>query len=329
MSIASDCELCNDLCIQLGNSVRRNKTDAILLSGGLDSTVLASILRPELAITVVGQNNAADLGYSRKAAKMFCSKHIIITVEVELLPELIEFVVHAMKTFDPIEIRNSIVLLAGIRCSKQAGYESVMTGDGGDELFAGYNFLSRYYTDPVRLQEEVQRLWNVMHFSSLKLGKLENVQVETPFLDNSFAEFAKSIPVHCKIGMNMGRMWGKFILRKCFENTLGELSWRDKMALEVGSGIEPAISTLVESTIDNSRYRNGVDEATKQQVKIRSKEHLYYYELFLNHFEPPSYDRVTVASSAKCPDCHAYIAPDGRFCRTCGAFPVTPIPWLL
>ena len=201
------------LVLLLQESVERNRAGALLLSGGLDSSILASILRPDYSVTAGFDRNAPDLEFAKKVAKKYSKRHVEVFFEDRMV-ELAEQVIRIFKTFDPIEIRNSVVALAGIGQAKSDGYSSIMTGDGGDELFAGYNYLSRYYSDPEKLGSELRRLWEIMHFSSKKLGEHVGVAVKTPFLDDAFSQFAKSLETRDKVGERDGRQWGKFILRK-------------------------------------------------------------------------------------------------------------------
>ena len=317
----SDCSTLRLLLAQVGPSPSEN---ALLLSGGLDSTILASVLKPEYAVTVILRDDAPDLSFAKKAADRFCRRHRVCKVDFDLLPELVDELVETLKTFDPIEIRNSIVALLGLREAKRDGYSSVATGDGADELFAGYNYLSRYHSDPDALQAELLRLWGLMHFSSLKLGEREKVRVVTPYLSAGFSEFAKSLDVRKKIGLHENAVWGKFILRKCFEGELGsELAWRKKMAQEEGAGSD-SIAMFVDSIMDASMFVESVEAAKQQGVRLRSKEHAYYYQSYLRHFSPPREESETECKS-RCPECLACFKTAGKFCRTCGAYPVVPV----
>ena len=107
-----------------------------------------------------------------------------------------------------------------------------MTGDGSDELFAGYNYLRRYFSHLSDLDAEVRRLWSIMDFSSKLIGKLK-MDIRLPFLQEEFATFAKSINIAMKVGAHSGQLWGKFLLRKCFEAELGEeVVWKPKFPQE-------------------------------------------------------------------------------------------------
>lgn len=313
---------CKELLERLSASVERNHADTLLLSGGLDSTILASILRPQYCVTAAFGAGAPDLAFARQVAQRYSKRHVEVVFGEEEMAEMVDVVVQTFRTFDPIEIRNSCVALAGLQRAKSDGYAKVMTGDGGDELFAGYNYLSRYYGDLKKLEQELRRLWDIMHFSSKTLGERIGVEVKTPFLDEEFASFAKSIDAADKVGERNGKKWGKFILRRCYERELGELAWRDKMAQEQGAATD-LFGNFIEKMVDDGTYANKKRVAQSEGVVIRSKEHLNYYAIFRSHFPPPVEE--SRGCSHVCPQCKACMEQGGRFCRTCGAFPVTPV----
>jgi asparagine synthase (glutamine-hydrolysing) len=311
---------CEQLVGLLVESVERNRADALLLSGGLDSSILASILHPKYSVAAGFGTDAPDLAYARQVAGKYCERHVEVIFDQNRMAGLVEQVIQIFRTFDPIEIRNSAVALAGIEQAKSDGYSTIMTGDGADELFAGYNYLSRYYSDLQKLDSELQRLWQVMHFSSIKLGEHAGVNVKMPFLDDRFASYAKSISTSEKVGEHNGRKFGKFILRRCFE-ALGELVWRSKLAQEQGAATD-RYQNYVGEMIDDLTFANKTKIARDQDgVTIRSKEHLHYYAIFRSYFPPPKEEDC----ESRCPECCGCIEPDGRFCRTCGAFPVAPV----
>jgi asparagine synthase (glutamine-hydrolysing) len=75
--------------------------------------------------------------------------------------------------------------------------------------------------------------------------------------------------------------------------------------------------------ISNSEFASKCKEIEKENVRIRTKEHLFYYTTFSKYFPPPI-EKNPVANK-RCPDCHGSFPSSGKFCRLCGAFPVTPI----
>ncbi|MGI0020479.1 MAG: asparagine synthase C-terminal domain-containing protein [Nitrososphaera sp.] len=313
---------CEELAGRLAASVQRNGADALLLSGGLDSAILATLMRPAYCVTAAFGKDAPDLAFARQVAGKYCTRHTEEVFGEQEMAGMVETVIKVFKTFDPIEIRNSCVALAALQRARADGFAKVATGDGGDELFAGYNYLSRHYGDLQRLEQELQRLWGVMHFSSRTLGRHLGIEVATPFLDGEFAEFAKGMPASEKVGERAGQKWGKFILRTCFERELGELAWRPKMAQEQGAATD-RFCNFIEQRIDDGTLANRSKTASSEGVEIRSKEHLNYYAIFRSYFPPPKEESGNCEFA--CPGCRACARKDGRFCRTCGAFPITPV----
>jgi asparagine synthase (glutamine-hydrolysing) len=313
---------CKELRCHLGRSVQRNYADALLLSGGLDSSILACIAKPKVSFTVSLGDNAPDVEYARRVAAEHSREHIVVKLTYEKLLEIIEEVVKVLRTFSPLEIRNSSVVLAGIKAAMDKGYRNIMTGDGGDELFAGYNYLSRYYADTRVLDKELRKLWKSMHFSSLYLGKITGLAVKTPFLDVKFLSYAKSIQTVEKIGEYQALRWGKFILRKCYESDLGEeIAWRPKLAQEEGAGTTN-IRSFISRKLDDRYFTLGEKNALSESTKIRDKEHLYYYLLYRKYFSAPKDEACD--GHPRCPECKGCFTTAGQFCRICGSFPVKP-----
>ena len=313
---------CTELKNLLDKSVQKNYADALLLSGGLDSSILAYVAKPRVSFTVSLGDNAPDLEYAIRVATKYSQEHIIVKLTYQNLLEIIEELVKVLKTFSPLEIRNSSVTFAGIRAAMNEGCKQIMTGDGGDELFAGYNYLSRYYVDVSALDKELHKLWNSMHFSSIYLGKVTGVDVKMPLLDKQFVSYAKSVETVEKIGNHRGLTWGKFILRKCYESKLGEeITWRPKLAQEEGAGTTN-IKSFISRKLDNESFSSGQKNALRELTKLRDKEHLYYYLLYRKYFPAPKDEACD--NHPRCTECKGCFTDRGKYCRICGSFPVEP-----
>ncbi|KAG2476832.1 MAG: Asparagine synthetase (glutamine-hydrolyzing) [Nitrosopumilales archaeon] len=193
-----------------------------------------------------------------------------------------------------------------------------MTGDGADELFAGYNFLLNKSEEDI--EKDLKRIWLIMHFPSIKLGKDLGVTVETPFLNDSVQEFAKSLPVSMKVGIKDDKKYGKWILRKAFEDKIPKsIAWRDKHPLQDGAGTSGLI-TLFDSVIIDDVFQKKKKEILEADgVNIRTKESLHYYEIYRKYYDEPA---KLLSSDIKCPYCQFAIEQNSKFCRMCGAFPI-------
>jgi len=275
-------------------------------------------MRPRLSIVTSLGRDSEDLKYANHIAKKYSDNHIECIVEFEDIIKVVPNIIQTFKTFDPLEIRNSSVIFFGIKEAKYSGYSSIVTGDGADELFAGYNYLQRYFSDLKKLQMILDNLWKIMRFSSIRIGNELGVKVNTPYLENPIYDFATSMDITKKVGSHGNKKWGKFILRKAFANELGSNVWRNKMALEQGSGFDQ-ISSKFQKVIDDEEFARESKILTNEKVKVRDKEHLYYYRIYRSIFGPPINE---ISNLPRCSFCSSPLASP-RYCYTCGAFPPT------
>lgn len=305
----------------LDKAISKCKSNSISFSGGLDSSIIAYHLREKKpqAIAIIAKDFlATDLTYSQLAAKELKIPFRIRSATTEELLEGIEECIKILKNFNNIEIRNSVVMYLALKEIKNSDEKYLLTGDGADELFAGYNFLLKKSESD--LEKDLKRIWSIMHFPALEIGKALGITVESPFLDDAVVEFAKQIPVKQKVGIKEGKKYGKFILRQIYENKLPKaIVWREKSPLQDGAGTT-GLTQLFDSIINDSSYQEKKKEFLESdQVEIRSKESLHYYETYRKYFDEPS---KLHTSDDKCPYCQFNVGFDSRFCRMCGAFPI-------
>lgn len=319
-------QMSDEYCVEVRNaltsSVQKNLSDAVLLSGGLDSSIITGIASKFVDLTgiTITYKDAPDVAYAKIIAEKHSVTHLIKHLAEEEVSDAIENVIRIMETFDPMEIRNTSVIYVSLKEIKNNGFDSVMTGDGGDELFAGYNYMRRM--DMSNLESELQRLWKTMRFSAIAIGDELGITVKTPYLDQEFIELAKRIPLNLKIMEQDGVKWGKWILRHCFEDYVTrEVAWRAKMPLEEGAGISAFARRFDSSVMDDYFAERVKYYASHDSVRIRDKEHLYYYTIYRKFFDMPKSNEC----ESRCPDCKGYVEKDSRFCRTCGSFPIKPI----
>ncbi|MFQ5920753.1 MAG: asparagine synthase C-terminal domain-containing protein [Nitrososphaerales archaeon] len=313
--------VCDEIRRALHESISRNRCDAILLSGGIDSSILASMASKLNRLTgiTVTRDDSPDLRYARIIAAKYSIRHLVKSLTLEDMKDAVENVVRIMRSFDPMEVRNTTVLYRSILALKENGFGSVMTGDGGDELFVGYKYLLRL--EHGKLEDELRKLWGMMHFSSIAIGRELGVTVRMPYLDDEFAAFAKKIPLSLKVRERDGRKCGKWILRSCFEQEItGEIAWREKMPLEQGAGTS-VLTQHFDSAVGDQEFSSGAKRyALQDAVRIRDKEQMHYYEVYRKFYDAPK----DVECEVRCPDCQGCVRHDSRFCSTCGAFPIRP-----
>ncbi|MFC2025366.1 asparagine synthase-related protein [Chloroflexota bacterium] len=306
----------------LEESVKRNLTDGLLLSGGLDTAILAYLAskwaKPSCITVALRGAPALDVDYAKLVASRLKLEHYVHYFGNEELDEGIQAVIRILKSFDPMEIRNSVATYIALKAGEDRRLSTFMTGDGGDELFGGYSFLFGLTRE--QLDTALRKLWTNMSFSSIYLAKDLGLEVRLPFLDPQFKTFATDLDVGLKVKSEKGQVWGKWILRKAFENIIPqELAWRSKAPIEVGTGTT-ILPSLFDSRISDLEFNEKKKVyLNEDKVTIRSKEHLFYYELYRSAIGVPH----TADSSAKsCPDCGVNVKEDTSFCRTCGAYPI-------
>ena len=313
---------CDKLRILLEAAVKRNLADGILLSGGLDTSILAALaskyMHLEAFTAAFEKAPAPDLKYSKIIANRYNLNHHIKTFDEKELGEMLIAVIQTLKTFDPMEVRNSITIFAGLKAAQDNDIKNLMTGDGCDELFAGYSFL--FGLDKKKLNLELQKLWDRMHFSSVDLANSLGLNVKLPFLDPKLKAFAMQINPELKIKTENGQTWGKWILRKAFEKMLPEgIAWREKTPIEVGSGTT-ILSSMLSATITDKEFEEKKQKyLTEDKVTIRDKEQLVYYEIYRLAIGVPHPENE---KDKTCPYCNSNVAEKSTYCRTCGAYPI-------
>jgi len=317
-----------DICLKLRSllrdAVKRNLAEGVLLSGGLDTSVVAAVaskLVPLKAFTVALQGAPApDVEHAMLMSRILRLKHLIYYFDESQVFETIPIVVKTLKTFDPMQISGSIGIFIGLKLAKDNGVDAVMTGDGGDELFAGYSSLFDLEKDELDL--ELQRWWSTMTFESVPLGKAVGVEVKTPFLDPEFKSFAMKLDSRYKIRVEGGQKRGKWIIRKAFENTLTkEVAWRAKVPGAIGMGLWESLPKIFDSKISSEKFKEKRREYLERDgVKIQDKERLFYYEIYRSAVGVP---HPTDPEAKTCPHCNSNVLPSSSsYCRTCGAYPI-------
>lgn len=315
-------EICLELQQLLERAVARNLASAILLSGGLDTSILASIGSRYVSLkgftVAFDEAEAPDLWYAGRLAKHLKLEHSVHLFSREEVFQAIPQVIEAIHTFDPMEIRNDLAIFIALKQVKKNNLTAVMTGDGCDELFAGYSFFFNYSEEQLRL--ELEKMWRVMQFSSVALGKALGVVVKLPFLDPEIRALAMRLSPRHLVRGGKGQRQGKWILRKAFEGVLSkEVAWRVKTPIEYGTGttILPKIFDIEVSDEEFNRERRKYLQ--EDGVALRDKEQLFYYEAYravvgIPHTEDPR--------AKSCPMCNSNVREDESHCRTCGAYPV-------
>jgi len=292
----------------------------IAFSGGLDSSILAQIKKEQdlNAITIITKDFlGTDLQYSQITAKYIDIPLELKYVNINEMLSAIESTIKILKNFNDIEIRNSIVPYLYLNTLKEKNVTKVITGDGADEIFAGYDFLVK--KDHTELKSELKRIKKIMHFPSQKIADELGISVQMPFIDESIIKFVETLPVNLLVNQNDGIKFGKWILRKAFENDLpSSVIWREKTPMQDGSGTVGLIK-MFDSVITDDIFKEKTKKIkSEDNVTIRTKESLHYYELYKENFKIPE----CTNGNNQCSDCNAEIVSNSKFCGMCGRFPI-------
>ena len=296
-----------DLKKILTEATERNYYNGLLFSGGLDTSILAAINPRLRCVSVSLEAKAKDIHYSRLLSDFFNLEHFHREVSVDEAIESIPEVIKILKTFDPA-IPNDLTVYFGLKEAKKLGITEIATGDGSDEIFAGYSFMERIKD----LAGYIERISRNMFFSSNVLAESLGLKIRQPYIDKEVVDFALGIPVNLKIHRDNGKIWGKWILRKAFEDKLPhELAWQSKRPLEIGSGMT-RLRNIISSRIPDSEFKK---KQKAYPVKFFNKEHLYYYEIYRKEIgEIP----VPKETQRPCPGCGRGLEIDAFHCGLCG-----------
>jgi len=280
--------LAEELVELMGVSVKENIADAVLLSGGLDSSVVACLAskysesKSKPTAIVVALEEGTDIHYSRSVADTFGLELKVKIFDIEAAIESIPEVVRALNTYNPMLVRFGVAMYAALSYAKELDFSAVMTGDGGDELFFGYCHLFTLEQKEIekRMEDKIRRIKEKEPLVSETLGNLLDIDVKQPFLDSRIIEFASKIPFELKVRKTKTNgeeeVIGKWILRKAFENLLpGEIVWRRKEETDISRGTDK-LSRIVSSRMPDEEFKR-ISKST--EVRITSREEAYYYKM--------------------------------------------------
>ncbi len=298
---------CAELRERLTRSVQRNQSEAILVSGGIDSGIVASLAPHMKGVTVSLDGRGKDLQYISILKEAADFDIAVVTVGAEEALSAVREVVKILGSFDPA-IPNDLAVYFGMKEAKRLGFQSIMTGDGGDELFGGYSYMHEMED----LDSYIRSISQSMVFSSNRIGEHFGIEVKQPYLDEQIVELALSLRKEDKIKKDKGEVWGKWVLRKAFEPFLpARFIWQDKRPLEVGSGMTCLREIICEKISDEEFER----KKRRYPVSFLCKEHVFFYETYLREVGPipgPEPDEDA------CPGCGTGIAGSATHCKLCG-----------
>jgi len=275
----------------------------VLLSGGLDSSIIAAVAKkyaarrietdnkseawwPQLHSFAVGLKGSPDLIAARKMADYLKTVHHEIHFTIQEGLDAIRDVVYHLETYDVTTIRASTPMYLMARVIKSMGIKMVLSGEGSDELFGGYLYFHKA-PDAKSFHEETVRKLSKLHlYDCLRANKslaAWGVEGRVPFLDKEFMDVAMRLNPEDKRPGN-GRI-EKHILRKAFEDMLPpEICWRQKEQFSDGVGYSwiDTLKSMTAAAVSDEELANA-----KFRFPIHppmSKEEYFYRSIFSSHF---------------------------------------------
>ena len=300
----------NDVKKALEEAVQRQLMSdvpyGVLLSGGLDSSVISAIAKkyaakrietdgasdawPQLHSFAVGLKGAPDLIKAREVAEYIGTVHHEINYTIQEGLDAIRDVIYFIETYDVTTVRASTPMYLLARVIKSMGIKMVLSGEGADEVFGGYLYFHKAPT-PQAFHEETVRKLNKLHlYDCLRANKslaAWGVEGRVPFLDKEFLDIAMRLNPKAK--MCPGKEIEKRIVREAFEDMLPpSVAWRQKEQFSDGVGYS-WIDTLKEVTA--AAVSDEQMEHVAERFPINTpmnKEEYYYRSIFEEHFPSES-----------------------------------------
>ena len=315
-----DFSIIQNLRASLENAVKQQLMSdvpyGVLLSGGLDSSIIAAITQkfsqkriesdgkqeawwPRLHSFAIGLEGSPDLAAAQKAAAFIGTVHHEVHFTIQEALDALSDVIYHIETYDITTVRASTPMYLLARVIKSMGIKMVLSGEGSDELFGGYLYFHKA-PDAQEFHEELVRKMSKLHlYDCLRANKSLSawgVEGRVPFLDKDFIDCAMNLNPSDKMSITLedgSQRIEKWILRKAFEDYLPkDICWRQKEQFSDGVGYNwiDTLKKMTEEKISDAEFSRREQRFPVNPPK--TKEEYYYREIYSRLF--PS------ESAAKC-----------------------------
>lgn len=288
----------------------------VLLSGGLDSSIIAAITQkfskkriesdskeaawwPQLHSFAIGLEGSPDLIAAQKAADYIGTVHHEVHFTIQEALDALPDVIYHIETYDITTVRASTPMYLLARVIKSMGIKMVLSGEGSDELFGGYLYFHKA-PDAKEFHEELVRKMSKLHlYDCLRANKslmAWGVEGRVPFLDKEFIDIAMSLNPSDKMNIrlpNGKQRMEKWILRKAFEDMLPEeICWRQKEQFSDGVGYNwiDTLKKMTEEKVSDAEFARRENRFPVNPPK--TKEEYYYREIYSKLFPSDSAAKV-------------------------------------
>lgn len=286
----------------------------VLLSGGLDSSIISAIAKkyaakriendsktdawwPQLHSFAVGLKGAPDLKAAKKVADYIGTVHHEINYTVQEGLDAIRNVIYYIETYDVTTVRASTPMYLLARVIKSMGIKMVLSGEGADEVFGGYLYFHKAPDAKAFHEETVRKIGKLYLYDCLRANKsLSAWGVErcVPFLDKEFLDVAMRLNPEAK--MSPGKVIEKKILREAFSDMLpDEVVWRQKEQFSDGVGYSwiDSLKQLTSNLVSDEEMAHA-SERFPVQTPMNKEE--YYYRSVFEELFPSRSAALTVPS---------------------------------
>lgn len=279
----------------------------VLLSGGLDSSVVSAIAKmyaakrvetndeneawwPRLHSFAVGLKGSPDLAKAREMADYIGTVHHEVNYTVQEGLDAIRDVIYFIETYDVTTVRASTPMYLLARVIRSMGIKMVLSGEGADEIFGGYLYFHKAPSAKAFHEETVRKLSKLYQYDCLRANKslmAWGIEGRVPFLDKEFMDTAMRINPALK--MCPGKTIEKGVVREAFADVLPEsVAWRQKEQFSDGVGYS-WIDTLKEVTAAAVSDEQMAHAAERFPINPpKNKEEYYYRSIFEEHFPSES-----------------------------------------
>ena len=279
----------------------------LLLSGGLDSSIIAAIVKkfaqrriesndlrdawwPKLHTFSIGLEGSPDNAAARVVAEHIDSVHHEFTFTIQEGLDALNDVIYHIETYDVTSIRASTPMYLIARKIKSMGVKMILSGEGADEIFGGYLYFHKAPDAEALHIETVRKLQQLHWFDCLRANKSMaswGVEARVPFLDKEFIDIAMNINPADKL-VTKGKM-EKQLLREAFSDYLPEsILWRQKEQFSDGVGYnwidtlkKVSEEEITDNQMENAHFKFPINTP-------QSKEAYYFRQIFAEHFPTDS-----------------------------------------
>lgn len=311
---ASSDAIRDSLCAAVKRQMMSDVPYGVLLSGGLDSSVISAITEsyaerrietdsqsrawwPRLHSFAVGLKGAPDLAKAHQVADYIGTVHHEINYTIQEGLDALRDVIYFIETYDITTVRASVPMYLLARVIKSMGIKMVLSGEGADEIFGGYLYFHKAPSADEFHKETVRKLSKLHQYDCLRANKSLSawgVEGRVPFLDKEFLDVAMRTNPKAKMcsilpGSDPKASMEKRIVREAFEDMLPEeVAWRQKEQFSDGVGYS-WIDTLKKITSEAVTDEQMAHAAERFPINTPlCKEEYYYRSIFEEHFPSES-----------------------------------------